>query len=151
VREVSRRNVLLAVLAVALVGGVAVGILVTRGGTESALAQGRPGVLARGPFKSLAWGTTGSAQIVRDSSGHLKLRFSRAFTTQPAPELFVYLARYQGSRRIQWTEVGSLHSASGAQEYALSPSAVKNLHISVAVYCGKCNKVSGAAQLQPAS
>ena len=145
----SRRNVLLTVLAVAVAGGAAAGILLTRGGTESALAQGRPGVLARGPFKSLAWGTTGSAQIVRDGSGHLKLRFTGTFTTQPAPELFVYLARYKGSRRIQWTEVGSLKSASGAQVYDLSGKTVKNLHVSVAVYCGKCNKISGAAQLKP--
>ena len=148
-REVNRRKALLAVLAVAVAGGVAAGILLTRGGTESALAQGKPGVIARGPFKSLAWGTTGSAQIVRDGSGHLKLRFTRTFTTQPAPELFVYLARYKGSQRVQWTEVGSLKSASGAQEYALTPRAVRNLHVSVAVYCGKCNKISGAAQLSP--
>jgi hypothetical protein len=151
VKNVSRRNVLLAVVAVAVVGGVAAGILLTRGGTESALAQGKPGVVARGPFKSLAWGTTGSAQIVRDDSGHLKLRFSRTFTTQPAPELFVYLARYKGSQRTQWTEVGSLKSASGTQQYSLPASAVKSLRVSVAVYCGKCNKISGAAQLQPVS
>jgi hypothetical protein len=139
------------VLAVAVAGGIAAGILLTRGGTESALAQGRPGVIARGPFKSLAWGTTGSAQIVRDGSGHLKLRFTPTFTTQPAPELFVYLARYKGSQRIQWTEIGSLKSASGAQVYNLSPKTVKNLHFSVAVYCGKCNKISGEAQLEPVS
>ena len=48
-------------------------------------------------------------------------------------------------------EVGSLKSASGTQEYNLPASAVKSLRVSIAVYCGKCNKISGAAQLTPAA
>jgi hypothetical protein len=138
-----------ALFIVAVLGGVAAALALTRGGTENALAQGRPGVIARGPFRSLGWGTTGTAQIVRDGSGHLKVRLSSNFSTQQAPELFVYLARYKGQRRTQWTEVSSLRSASGKQEYDLPADAVKSLHVSVAIYCGKCNRVFGAAKLQP--
>jgi len=147
---VTRRNRLLLLLAgVAAAGGIAAGVALTRGGAESALAQGSPGVLARGDFKSLGWGTTGSAEIVRDGAGHLKLRLSEAFRTQDAPELFVYFAKYRGKQRTEWKQVGPLKRAWGKQVYNLPVSAAGDLRASVTVYCGKCNRISGAAQLHP--
>jgi Electron transfer DM13 len=140
---------LLLLAGAAAAGGIAVGVALTRGGAESALAQGPPGVLARGDFKSLGWGTTGSAEIVRDGSGHLKLRFNQAFRTQPVPELFVYLAKYRGKQRTEWKQVGALKRAWGKQVYNLPGLAAGDLRVSVTVYCGKCNRISGAARLHP--
>ena len=146
-----RTRLLLAVAGAAVLVGVAAGIALTRGGAENALAQGPPGVLARGPFKSLGWGTTGSAEIVRDGSGHLVLRLSSGFRTQEAPELFVYFMKYDGKRRTVWTEVAPLRRAWGKQTYDLHGEAAKMLRASVAIYCGKCNRNFGAAQLAPVS
>jgi hypothetical protein len=145
----TRNRWLLAVAGAAVAGGVAAGVTLTRGGADSALAQGPPAVLAQGSFRSIGWGTTGSAQIVRDGAGHLKLRFSQAFRTQAAPELFVYLAKYRGKQRTEWKEVGALQRAWGKQVYSLPASAAGDLRASVTVYCGKCNRISGAAQLRP--
>jgi Electron transfer DM13 len=136
------------VLAVAA-GGTAAGILVARSGAGSTPAEGRHGVLARGTFEPVGWSTTGTAAIVRETSG-LKLRLGGNFRTQPAPELFVYLARYDGERRTEWKEVGPLRRAWGTQEYELPAEAAKRLHVTVAIYCGKCNRIFGSARLAPA-
>ena len=146
-----RTRLLLALAGAAVLAGVAAGIALTRGGAENALAQGPPGVLARGPFKSLGWGTTGNAEIVRDGSGHLVLRLSSGFRTQEAPELFVYFMKYDGKRRTVWKEVAPLRRAWGKQTYNLRADAAKMLRASVAIYCGKCNRNFGAAQLAPVS
>jgi Electron transfer DM13 len=138
---------LLGALGVAALGGLALGLALTRGGTDSALAQGPPGVLAQGPFRSVSWGTTGTATIVRDGSGQLVLRLSRSFTTQRAPELFVYLARQRGGRRTEWKVLAPLKSASGAQRYLLPAEAGDTRGLSVEIVCAKCNKTSGAARL----
>lgn len=137
-----------AVVAAAL-GGLAAGIVVARGGSTAG-AQGAPGVVAEGAFRSVGWGTTGTAAIVRDGTGRLKLRLSSSFTTQRAPELYVYLVRYRDGRRVEWKQVAPLQRAWGRQEYNLSSDADGETGASVAIYCGKCNKISGLARLSPA-
>jgi hypothetical protein len=144
-RIVARRRLLLTALGAAALGGVALGLLLTRGGAENALAQG-PGVLAQGKFSTVSWGTTGTAAIVRAKSGRLELRLSRSFRTQRAPELFVYLARHRGPVRTEWTRLAPLRSASGSQRYALPSAAADIRGLSVAVFCEKCNKTWGAAR-----
>jgi hypothetical protein len=142
---IARRRLLLMAIGAAALGGVALGLLLTRGGTENALAQGPAGVLARGKFSAVSWGTTGSATIVRAKSGRLELRLSRSFTTQRAPELFVYLARHRGEVRTEWKRLAPLRSASGSQRYALPSAAADTRGLSVAIFCEKCNKTWGAA------
>jgi hypothetical protein len=144
---VARRRLLLAALGAAALCGVALGLLLTRGGTESALAKGRAGVLAEGKFRTVSWGTTGSATIARAQSGRLELRLSRSFSTQRAPELFVYLARHEGGVRTEWDRLAPLRSASGAQRYALPSAAADTRGLSVAIFCEKCNKAWGTARL----
>ena len=143
---VARRRLLLTAIGAAALGGVALGLLFTRGG-ENALAQGSPGMVAQGKFSTVSWGTTGTAAIVRAKSGRLELRLSRSFRTQRAPELFVYLARHQGEVRTEWTRLAPLKSPSGSQRYALPPKAADPRGLSVAVFCEKCNKTWGAARL----
>jgi hypothetical protein len=142
---VARRRLLLAAIAAAALGGLALGLVLGRG-SGSALAQGRPGVVAQGKFVSVAWGTTGTATIVRNTSGRLELRLSKSFSTQRAPELFVYLARHDRGRRTEWKELGSLRSAWGAQRYLLPADAADVRGLSVAIVCEKCNKTWGAAR-----
>jgi hypothetical protein len=96
-------------------------------------------VLARGSFRTVSWGTTGTATIARDSSGRITLRFSRDFTTQRAPELYVHM----GSRRMK------LQRAWGAQTYTLSHADARVLGATVQVFCEKCNKAWGVAKLRP--
>ncbi|MGB2874291.1 MAG: DM13 domain-containing protein [Gaiellaceae bacterium] len=141
-----RARLLLAVAAAAALGGLAAGIVLTRGGAESALAQGPPGVVARGSFRSVHAGTVGTVKLVRDSSGALRLRFGPGFSTQRAPELFVYLVR--GSSR---RELAPLRSTTGAQEYALPSNLAGLSRSSVEVVCAKCNATYGRAQLEPTS
>jgi len=143
-----RSRLLVGAVVAAALGALAAGIVVGRG-DSSARAQGAPGVVAEGAFRSVGWGTTGTAAIVRDETGRLKLRLSSAFTTQPAPELYVYLVRYRNGRRVEWKQVGLLQRAWGRQDYTLSSDAAGETGASVAIYCGKCNKISGLARLSP--
>jgi hypothetical protein len=145
-----RRWLLPAVLGAAIVVGLAAGIVLARGGTSSGVVKGHPAVLARGAFRTVSWGTTGRATVSRDASGRLTLRFSSDFQTQRAPVLFVYLVKYRGAQRTLWKEVANLKRAWGSQEYDLPASASHELGAAVAVYCGKCNKIWGLAQLAPA-
>jgi hypothetical protein len=133
------RRLTIALVGAAVLGGIALGFALTRGGTESALAQGPPGVLARGTFKTVSWGTTGSATIERDASGHLILRLSPDFRTQKAPELFIHM----GKKRM------ALQRASGSQTYVLSHVGDPTLRATVQVFCEKCNKAWGEAKLRP--
>jgi len=135
----ARRRSTLAVLGVAVLVGVALGLALGRHGTESAIAQGPAGVLARGTFRTVSWGTTGKATIVRDASGRVTLHLSPDFRTQRAPELFVHL----GSKRIP------LQSASGSQAYVLSNASPTTLRATVQIFCEKCNKAWGEATLRP--
>ena len=146
-----RPRLLLAALGAAALIGLALGLALARGGTESAFAQGPAGVIARGKFISVGWGTTGSATIVRDASGHLTVRLSKSFSTQRAPELFVYLARHEGGRRTEWKVLASLKSAYGAQSYTLPSEAADARGLSVAIVCAKCDKTWGVARFHAVS
>jgi hypothetical protein len=144
-----RRRFALAVIAAVIVCGAAAGIVLARDG--SSVSKGPPGVLARGDFQSITWSTTGSASIVRDASGHLTLRFTRAFNTRRGPDLWVYLARFKGGYKhgkiLEWKQLGALHRSWGSQEYSLPASAVSHVGASVVIFCGECGKMSGIARL----
>jgi hypothetical protein len=133
-----RRLALVGVGALAVVAAAAA-LALTRGGTASALAQGRPGVLARGEFRTVSWGTTGSATVERTRTGKVVLRLSRDFTTQRAPELFVHMA---GRRMV-------LQRPWGEQVYVLKGATPALLRTTVEVFCEKCNKAWGRATLKP--
>jgi hypothetical protein len=148
-RFVARRRLLLAAIGAAALGGLALGLVLSRG-SGSALAQGRPGVVASGKFFSVAWATNGKATIVRQPSGRLELRLSKTFTTRQAPELFVYLARHEGGRRTEWRELATLRRAWGTQRYSLPAEAADTRGLSVAIVCAKCNKTWGAARFAAA-
>jgi len=136
-----RPRLLLAALGLAVAAGLALGFTLTRGGPENALAQGKPGVLARGTFKTVTWATKASVTIERDAKGQVVLRFSRDFDTQRAPELFVHM----GKKRF------ALQRAWGSQTYLLASADAATLRSTVEVFCEKCNKDWGVARLHPAS
>ena len=142
-----RPRLSLAVIVTAVIAGLAAGLLVGRGSSGSALAQRSPRVLATGEFRSITWNTEGTTSLVRDSSGDLRLRLSSSFMTKDAPESFVYLAKFDGQQRTYWKEVGTLKRSQGAQQYAVSSDAASIPGLQVAIYCGKCNKISGLAPL----
>jgi electron transfer DM13 len=142
----TRIRLLLAVLLAAVVGGVAAGVVLARGDGQSGLVKGHPAVLARGKFRAVTWGTSGTATILRDESGQLRLRFSSGFQTQRAPELYVYLVSTRAGR-TQRQEVGVLKRAWGRQEYDLPADVSRHMPASVTIFCGKCAKDFGAAQL----
>jgi hypothetical protein len=135
----TRPRLLLAGLGLAVAAGLALGFTLTRGGPENALAQGPPGVLAQGTFKTVTWATKGTVTIERTASGQVLLRFSRDFDTQRAPELFVHM----GKKRF------ALHRAWGSQSYVLATGDASTLRSTVEVFCEKCNKDWGVARLHP--
>ena len=135
----TRPRLLLAALGLAVAAGLALGFTLTRGGPENALAQGPPGVLARGTFKTVTWATKGSVTVERNAKGQVVLRFSRDFDTQRAPELFVHM----GKKRF------ALQRAWGSQTYALASADAATLRATVEVFCEKCNKDWGVARLHP--
>jgi hypothetical protein len=139
--RIRSRRLAAVLLATAAVAGAALGLAFTRGEAKGSLSHGPAGVLARGTFKTVSWGTDGTATIVRDSSGHVTLRFSRSFNTQRAPELYVHM----GSRRMP------LQRAWGAQSYSLAHAGARDLDATVQVFCEKCNKAWGVAKLAPVS
>jgi hypothetical protein len=143
----TRTRLLIAVVLAAVIGGVAAGVVLARGNGDGVLVTGHPGVLASGSFRSVTWGTSGTATIARDGSGHLSLRFSRSFMTQRAPELYVYLVSARGG--VQH-EVGTLKRAWGSQEYRLPVDASRFLPATVKVFCAKCGTTFGAARLRSA-
>lgn len=129
------RRPVLALLAAGALTGLALGVAFGRGGAENASAEGPVGVLWRGEFRTVSWGTTGSATVERTSSGRLVLRLSSDFRTQRAPELFIHM----GSTRMP------LERPSGAQAYTLSGHV--DPRAPVQVFCEKCNKAWGEARL----
>jgi len=135
----TRPRLLLAALGLAVAAGLALGFTLTHGGPENALAQGKPGVLARGTFKTVTWATKGSVTIERNAKGQVVLRFSRDFDTQRAPELFVHM----GKKRF------ALQRAWGSQTYVLASADAATLRSTVEVFCEKCNKDWGVARLRP--
>jgi hypothetical protein len=146
-RIVVRRRLVLGALGAAGLAGLALGLLLARGGTENALAQRPPGVLARGEFRTVGWATSGTATVVRTGSGRIELRLSRTFATQRGPELFVYLARHRGGVRTEWRRLAPLRSSEGNQRYRLPASAADTRGLSVAIVCEKCNQTNGVARL----
>jgi hypothetical protein len=137
--RIRSRRTAAVLLAAAAVTGATLGLAFSRSDAKGPLADGPAAVLARGSFKTVSWSTTGSAVVVRDSAGHVTLRFSGDFRTQRAPELFVHV----GSRRIP------LQRAWGAQSYPLSHAGPRVLDATVQVFCEKCNKAWGEARLRP--
>jgi hypothetical protein len=153
-RLTGRRRLLLATLVALVVAGVAGGIVLA-GSDRGSAAEGPAGVLARGRFHTVSWGTTGTAVVERESSGQLVLRFDRAFGTRQAPDLYVYLdqrdpGRNQGSRGKSLL-VGSLASHRGGQHYKLPPSAARMTGYFVEIYCAECDKTNALAKLTPAT
>jgi Electron transfer DM13 len=146
-----RRRLALAVLAAAAIAGVTAGLVVGHSDSGNALAQGPPRVLAKGEFSSITWNTEGTASLVREPSGKLRLRLSSAFTTKDVPELYVYLAKLRGQQREYWQEVGELKRPQGAQQYAVSADVASMPGLQVAIYCAKCNQISGLAPLASVS
>jgi hypothetical protein len=141
------RRIGLAVVVTAALVGVGAGLVFAHEQSGSALAQGPPQVIAQGKFRSLTWTTLGTASLVREPSGDLRLRLGSGFMTKDAPELFVYLAKLRGQQRVFWKEVGDLKRSEGAQVYKVGSDATAP-GIQVAIYCGKCNQISGLAPLQ---
>jgi hypothetical protein len=137
--RIRSRRVAAGLLAAGAVTGAALGLAFGRGESKGPLSDGPAGVLARGEFKTVSWGTTGSAAIVRDASGHITLRLSRDFTTQRAPDLYIHM----GSRRMP------LERAWGTQSYSLSHADARVLGAAVTVFCEKCDKAWGVAKLAP--
>jgi hypothetical protein len=149
--SIRRRGRFLTATAVAAaVCGAAAGIVFARS-SANALAQGSPAVLASGKFRSITWGTTGTASIVREPHGRLVVRLSKQFLTKRGPELYVYLVKLRGQERTEWKEVHTLSRFWGRQEYAMPSLKPGDLTAMVAIYCAKCNKFNGLAQLTPAS
>ena len=149
--KLSRRPRMLgSLLAVAVLGGLAAGIAVARGGSHA--SHGPPCVVSPGTFRTITWSTTGTASVIRDSSGHLKLRLGKDFTTKRGPDVWVYLAKFEGSiwtgNHVVWDLVGQVKRGWGSATYNL-PAAAAKPGMSIAIYCGECGKLSGVAMLQP--
>jgi hypothetical protein len=142
-----RRRFALAIVITAALAGLAVGLVFASDKSGNAGAQGPPRVLAKGEFRSITWTTQGTASLVREPNGDLRLRLSGSFMTKDAPELYVYLAKLRGQQRVYWQEVGTLKNPQGAQEYAVSSEAASSPGLQVAIFCAKCNKISGLAPL----
>ena len=142
-----RPRLALAVIVTAAVAGLAAGLLVGHG-RSGGLAQGAPRVLAEGKFRSITWSTLGTASLVREPSGDLRLRLSSKFMTKEAPETYVYLVKLHGQQRAFWKQVGELKRFQGAQQYNVSSEAASP-GVQIAIYCAKCNKISGLAPLAP--
>jgi hypothetical protein len=142
-----KRRLLTAAVLAAAAGGLAAGLLLARDGS-AARAAGPPGVIARGSFHSIGWGTQGQATVVRTRSGTLVLRLGSDFRTQKAPAVWVYVGRYQGlhDSRASWSRLGQLRRWYGTHTYALH--AVPSAGDSVIVFCEKCDRAFGAALLR---
>ena|SRR5438046_2710347 len=146
-----RRRLALAVIVTAVLAGLAAGLFVGRGNSGGALAQGPPRVVAKGEFHAVTWNTAGTASLVREPSGDLRLRLSGKFMTKRAPELYVYLAKLRGQQRVYWKEVAALKRVQGAQQYTVSSDAAFSPGLQVAIYCGECNQINALAPLTPVS
>ncbi len=143
-----RPRLALAVIATAAVSGLAAGLLVGHGRSGTALAREPARILAQGKFRSITWSTLGEASLVREPSGDLRLQLSSKFMTKEAPETYVYLVKLHGQQRAFWKQVGELKRFQGAQQYNVSSEAASP-GVQVAIYCAKCNKISGLAPLAP--
>lgn len=140
----SRTRLVLTSVTVVALAGLAAGLLVGRG---SASERVRSGLIASGSFDSVSWTTKGRASIVgKDGKAVLQLR---GFQTQNAPELWIVFEGKAGvtSRR----QLTHLERAWGNQDYALPASVAAHPPARVLIYCAKCGKVWGYAQMTPSS
>ena len=144
-----KRRVGLALVIAAALGGLAAGLIVGRGHSANAAHRAKPGVVAKGTFHAITWNTTGTVSVVRQANGDLRLRLSSDFTTKHAPELYLYLAKLNGQRKLYWKQVAPLRSTRGGQAYAVSADAVSKPGLEVAIYCGECNQINALAPLAP--
>lgn len=144
-----KRRLGLALVVAAALGGLAAGVVIGHRDSGSALAQSTPHVLAQGTFHAVTWNTGGTATLVRDASGELRLRLSREFVTKRAPELYVYLAVLRGRQKVYWKQVAPLKSPRGAQTYPVSSYPASSSGLEVAIYCGECNQINAVAPLAP--
>lgn len=133
---------LTALIAVAL-AGLAAGLLVARGSGASNRVPA--GLIAGGQFQSISWTTRGRAAIVGKKDGTAVLRLT-GFQTKDAPELWIVLEGRQGvtSRR----QLTPLRRAWGDQEYAVPAEVAVHPPARVLIYCAKCGKAWGYAQLR---
>jgi len=137
----SRSRLVLTALVVVALAGLAAGLLVSRGNSASVPT----GKIASGQFQSVSWATRGTASIVgRNGRAVLQLR---GFQTQKAPELWIVLEGKGGvtSRR----QLTHLTRAWGNQDYAVSAEVAAHPPERVLIYCSKCGKVWGYAQMRP--
>ncbi len=139
--HMSRSRLLLTGVVVIALAGLAAGMLVARGSSAAV----RSGLIARGEFHSVSWTTRGTASIVgRNGRAVLELR---GFQTQKAPELWIVLEGKQGvSSRRQLTH---LQRSWGNQDYVVPADVAAHPPARVLIYCTKCGKVWGYAQLGP--
>jgi len=137
----SRTRLVLTAVTVVALASIAAGLLVARG---SASERVRSGLIASGEFHSVSWGRRGRASIVgKNGKAVLQLR---GFQTQKAPELWIVLEGKEGvSSRRQLTH---LNRAWGNQDYAVPAGMAAHPPARVLIYCAKCGKVWGYAQLQ---
>jgi hypothetical protein len=139
-----RTRLVLTVLAAVALAGLAAGLLVARG--SSASVRVKTGLIASGQFQTVSWGTRGRASIVgRDGQAVLELR---GFQTQKAPELWIV---FEGRGGVtSRTQLAHLDKAWGDQDYPVSAGVAAHPPARVLIFCTKCGKVWGYAQLRPA-
>jgi hypothetical protein len=130
---------------VAVVGvafaGLAAGLVVARGGSTPAVPVG---LITRGEFQPISWTTRGTVSIVGRPDGKAVLQL-RHFQTQRAPELWIVLQYAQGitSRK----SLTNLRQTWGNQDYVVPGRLAANPPTRVYIYCAKCGKPFGYAQM----
>ena len=145
--ERMKRRLAIALVIAAALAGLAAGLVAAHRDSGSANAQRAPRLVAQGNFRSVTWNTAGTASLVREPNGDLRLQLGKDFTTKHAPELYIYFAKLRGQQKVYWKEVGELKSSQGAQTYRVSSDAASTSGLQVAIYCAKCNQISGLAPL----
>jgi hypothetical protein len=140
----SRTRLALAALAAVALAGLAAGLVVASGSCGSGHVQ--PGMIASGSFQSVSWSTRGRAEIVGKADGSPVLRL-RGFQTQKAPELWIVLEGKGGvTDRRQLTPLRRWY---GNQDYSIPVDVARHPPARVLIYCTKCGKVWGYAELAP--
>jgi Electron transfer DM13 len=143
-RSVTRSHLWVAVLSAAVFAGLAAGLVVARGSSAPAIPVG---LIAKGEFRPVGWTTRGTVSIVGRRDGKTVLRL-RNFQTQPAPELWIMFEYAQGftSRKSM---VG-LRQTWGNQDYVMPASVAAHPPTRVYIFCAKCGKAFGYAQMHRA-
>ena len=109
--------------------------------------QGGPVQVSAGAFRSAAHETTGDAQLVRKPDGSLVVVL-RDLSTDPGPDLRVYVTRGDGSKVERGVDLGKLKGNKGTQQYAV-PAGTDAADIeAVVVWCRAFSVSFGAASLK---